>query len=130
MPRRKKQCYIVPFNDDETATMYNDCGLMYEEGQTWLTDNQIRDILHNNVWENEKQHDAIEKMTHEQLIVEYDDLYYGFTHFAVVPLEKYVLLKEISDALFDCCGGDSSTYRACAAFNTAVRSHAIKVIEL
>ena len=47
---------------------------------------------------------------------------------ALIEPKHAETISKVSDALGDCCGGDSSTYNACEAFGNVLKGLAVRVI--
>lgn len=130
--------FAIPFCDGETATMYffHERLMAADPDQTNITMDQLKHIYDSN--EVKMNPD----WTFDQLVanvmnfdvmadgVEVGDFTYGFTHMAILPIEKADEVHNFSSAMWEMCGDDSSTYNACDAFNRFIKSHAVKVIEL
>jgi hypothetical protein len=128
--------FAVPFCDDETATMYL-CDISADIDQTNITYDQVKYIF------NDNNEEIPEGYTLDQMIAElmysdredengnhYSMFCYQFSNLAIIDKKHYESLSEITDKLWEQCGDDSSTYKACEIFNSVVKTLATKVIDI
>ena len=126
---------VYLFFDDETATMMDTPVLRVPPNTRELTDEMVREILiaklgstkylkdHEKYiplaagWDRDKMADAMYALC--CLIL---------NNAALIEPKHAETISKVSDALGDCCGGDSSTYNACEAFGNVLKGLAVRVI--
>ena len=123
---------VYLFFDDETATMMDTPVLRVPPDTQELTDEMVREILVDCLghqesnekyiplaagWDRDKMADAMYALC--CLIL---------NNAALIEPKHAETISKVSDALGDCCGGDSSTYNACEAFGNVLKGLAVRVI--
>ena len=123
---------VYLFFDDETATMMDTPVLRVPPNTQELTDEMVREILVDCLghqegnkkyiplaagWDRDKMADAMYALC--CLIL---------NNAALIEPKHAETISKVSDALGDCCGGDSSTYNACEAFGNVLKGFAVRVI--
>lgn len=123
---------VYLFFDDETATMMDTPVLRVPADTEQLTDEMVREVLvgclgHRDEnekyiplaagWDRDKMADAMWSLS--CLIL---------NNAALIDPRHAETISKVSDALGECCGGDSSTYTACGAFSELLKGLAVRVI--
>lgn len=141
---------IVPFYDDETATMFfptndNDkCLIISDKVVDKLPIDQIREILFTNK-DNNISKETIDNLPDDLVIlifseyfpedsekcteefkeildrIEYPNMY-SFNKFACIDKHHVPGLIKLCESLWKDCGDDSSTYEACEHFNLLLKN--------
>lgn len=134
--RMKKTFDLYLFNDDESATIFDDPVLTdVDENIEELSKEQLTKIVVDILKDNseytslEEIEDAKANWSEEKLAQSVWDV--GgliFDSAAVIDSKHRETLKVVADVLFKQFGDDSSTYRACESFATLLKSLAVKII--
>jgi hypothetical protein len=125
----KIEYYLVPFMDDETATIYHPRNKKeiipsFSFQKTEVNNEQICQILKECKLNPDVYHSREEKLI---ALMEDGGLY--FNKAAVVNIKHFKILNILQKACFKMFGDDSSTYAACNTFNAMLKELATNIID-
>ena len=142
--------YGIPVSLGQTASMfvgepYRDI-LVWKNTQTELTKNQLIDlfdILRSDASNHDAQMEKFVTFTHKQMVqICFGDYELDFDTGAATPCglmcdsliivtsQSYDELEDLSESLWQMCGSDSSTYKACGFFVELVQRKAMYTVKL
>lgn len=128
-----KMLGIFLFCDDETATIWELPVAFVPENTAEISDEILREIVKSTLSQDDSNSQYVEladswdraKLTNAM----WDLGGVIFDSAALVPSSDWEYLSQLGETLSKDFGCDSTTYRACAMFNEALKRSALKIIE-